>query len=78
MKNWHNTLNDALQARTDLCEILPLDFIALWPLGTNISYAETVSVIVESNDMLRLISVTRDNRGFYETALSYITQTYID
>lgn len=56
---YHETLNQALIAGgVDL---------ALWPLGCNIGYGQTASVVSSG----LFITVSRDNRGKYETAISY-------
>lgn len=59
-KNYFPTLNDALQSE---------GLVELWPLGSNIAYGETVSHIVNN----RLISVYRDERGYYERPVHYST-----
>ena len=59
MNNWHNTLNEALEAgEVDL---------ALWPLGLNLNYGETGRAVTSGTFM----SVCRNNQGMYETALTY-------
>ena len=60
-KNWFSTLNGALEAE---------NLVAHWPLGLNISYSETVAIASRG----RYISVTRDNRGFYERPIHYATK----
>lgn len=56
---WHNTLNEALQAGgVDL---------ECWPLGLNLNYNQTGRLV--HNGLF--VSVCRDNRGMYETAISY-------
>jgi hypothetical protein len=60
---YHNTLNDALIARD-------VNLVTLWPLGLNINYSETATAVVDGVYM----SVYRDNRGMYETALSYASK----
>ena len=60
------TLNDALAAGHPDC-------VALWPLGSNVAYGETVRHLIETGDGYRLISVYRDERGFYEEAITYLT-----
>ena len=72
----YQTLNDALVAGHPDC-------LALWPLGSNIGYNETVRHVVPTGvilyrgkrpyDQMRLISVYRDERGLYEEAITYIT-----
>jgi len=54
--NWHNTLNEALG-----------EHVKSWPWLVSISYNETVQVVRDG----LLISVSRDNRGMYETAIVY-------
>ena len=69
-----STLNQALAAGHPDC-------VALWPLGSNIGYNETVRHLIETGDVYgrgklpvcRLISVYRDERGFYEEAITYLT-----
>ena len=61
-----STLNDALVAGHPDC-------LALWPLGSNVAYNETVRHLIETGDGCRLISVYRDERGFYEEAITYLT-----
>lgn len=71
---YHPTLNAALAAAHPDC-------VALWPLGSNIGYNESVRHVVETGVLLgkrqtpecRLISVYRDERGLYETAVTYLT-----
>ena len=68
------TLNQALVAGHPDC-------LALWPLGSNVAYGETVRHLIETGDVYgrgklpvcRLISVYRDERGFYEEAITYLT-----
>ena len=45
----------------------------LWPLGSNISYNQTVQHIVEDGSNLILLSVYRDERGMYERVIHYKT-----
>jgi len=54
--NWHNTLNEAIGTHT-----------VNWPLGVNINYNQTVQIVENGLFM----SVSRDNRGLYETAITY-------
>lgn len=62
MKNWHNTLNQALiSGNVDL---------ALWPIGCNIGYNQTARIVKDGV----FVSVCRDNNGMYETAISYPSQ----
>lgn len=61
MKNWFNTLNDALSSE---------NLIELWPIGTNINYDETVAITSHNT----YISVHRDARGMYERPVHYHTQ----
>ena len=65
--SYHNTLNEALAASNTV------DLIALWPLGSNIQYGQTVQHIVQNGRELRLISVYRNEKGMYESAISYRT-----
>lgn len=59
---YHETLNQALIAgNVDL---------ELWPMGCNIGYGQTARVV--SNGLF--ITVSRDNNGKYETAISYASQ----
>lgn len=60
MKNYFNTLNEALEAE---------GLVALWPLGKNINYDQTERVVAEG----RFISVYRDERGMYERPVHYKT-----
>lgn len=69
MKNWNETLNEAL-TNHQTCHNL----VELWTLGVNVAYGETVQIIVDDNGRERLISVYRNNQGRYETALTY----YVD
>ena len=55
------TLNAALDAE---------GLVALWPLGTNINYGQTVQLASNS----KWISVYRDERGFYERPVHYATK----
>lgn len=72
--NFHPTLNDALEAASHECK-------RLWPLGSNISYGETVRHVVETGVLkgkrqtpeFRQISVYRTEKGMYETAVTYLT-----
>ena len=70
MRNWFETLNDALSAE---------GLVDLWPLGSNIGYGETVYHIVEDlvnhkvHPGTRLISVYRDETGRYERPIHYST-----
>jgi len=72
--SFHRTLNEALRAGHPDC-------VALWPLGTNLTYGQSTRLIAETGVLLgkrqtpqyRLISVYRDERGLYETATTYIT-----
>ena len=65
------TLNEALAASGPEC-------LALWPLGSNVAYGETVRHLIETGDVYgrgklpvcRLISVYRDERGLYEEAIT--------
>jgi len=59
--NFFNTLNEALDAE----EIVPL-----WPLGSNISYGQTVSHVTDGI----FVSVYRDERGMYERPIHYKTK----
>lgn len=69
---FHPTLNAALSE---------LNLVDLWPIGSNINYSQTVQHIVETGEIrgkrqipvLRLISVYRDEKGRYETPVTYIT-----
>ena len=59
---YHETLNQALIAgKVD---------VALWPMGCNIGYGQTARVVSDGV----FISVSRDNIGLYETAISYASQ----
>jgi hypothetical protein len=57
-QNWFETLNAALASE---------GLVDQWPLGTNISYGQTVRVETDT----RLISVTRENDGRYERPVHY-------
>jgi hypothetical protein len=57
-QNWFETLNAALESE---------GLVDQWPLGTNISYGQTVRVETDT----RLISVTRENDGRYERPVHY-------
>lgn len=63
-QNWFETLNAALESE---------NLVALWPIGTNISYSQTVKVHVEDGKKIRLISITRENDGRYERPVHYLT-----
>lgn len=60
--NWHDSLNQALEAGN-------ID-LAVWPLGLNLNYNQTARIV--SNGLF--VSVCRDNKGLYETAISYTSQ----
>ena len=64
MRNWFQTLNEALESES---------LVELWPLGTNIGYSETGRVLVEDSENYRLISIYRDETGRYERPVHYIT-----
>lgn len=64
MQNWFGTLNGSLSAE---------GLVELWPWNLNIKYGETARVVVEDGDKLRLISIYRDERGYYERPITYIT-----
>lgn len=55
---WFPTLNAALESE---------GLVHLWPLGTNISYNQSVQVKVEG----RFISVYRNDSGLYERPVHY-------
>jgi len=55
------TLNDALEAE---------GLVALWPLGVNIGYRETVQLASQG----KFISVYRDELGSYERPVHYATK----
>lgn len=55
---FHPTLNQALEAA---------DAVHLWPLGLNLRYGETGQVVTDG----QFVSVYRDERGMYETAITY-------
>lgn len=57
-RNWFETLNAALESE---------GLVDHWPLGTNISYGQTVRVTTDD----RLISVTRETDGRYERPVHY-------
>ena len=59
---WHDTLNAALIAGD-------VD-IGVWPLGLNIGYNQTARLVSDG----LFVSVCRDNRGMYETAISYASK----
>ena len=61
MRNWFETLNDALEAE---------GLLDLWPVGLNITYDETVSFAARG----RWISVYRDTAGRYERPVHYATK----
>lgn len=61
MRNWFETLNDALEAE---------GLIELWPVGINITYDQTVSFAAGG----RWISVYRDTAGRYERPVHYATK----
>jgi|LSQX01.1.fsa_nt_gb hypothetical protein len=55
---FHPTLNQALEAA---------DAVHLWPLGLNLRYGETGQAVTDG----QFVSVYRDERGLYETAIVY-------
>ena len=67
-----NTLNESLASA---------GLVTLWPAGSSIAYGQTVQHIVETGRTkgkrqipeLRLISVYRNERGRYESPVTYIT-----
>jgi hypothetical protein len=61
MRNWFNTLNEALDAE---------GLVSKWPLGLNIQYGDTARIITED---FTLISVFRDQDGRYERPINYST-----
>lgn len=61
MNNRFPTLNDALASE---------GLVDHWPLGINIGYAETVSIVHQG----RFVSVARDERGIYERPIHYSTK----
>lgn len=61
MRNWFNSLNEALDAE---------GLIELWPCGLNMGYSENARVARAG----RFISVYRDERGMYERPIHYTTQ----
>ena len=61
MKNWFNTLNEALESE---------GLVEFWPLGINIKYEETVDVVVNG----KYISVYRSAQGLYERPIHYATK----
>lgn len=64
--NWFETLNEALGS----------EFVQdLWPVGTNVSYGETVRVHVPDLWGTRMISVYRAENGKYERPVHYMTTT---
>ena len=60
--NWFPTLNDALESE---------GLVESWPLGSNIRYGETVRHIIEDGKGFHLVSVSRDERGYYERPIHY-------
>lgn len=60
---YHQTLNAALEATNEA-------LVSLWPVGFNIGYGETGRCVVDNT----FISVYRDERGLYETAVSYASK----
>lgn len=62
MANWHNTLNESLIAGGVDLEV--------WPMGLNLNYNQTARLV--SNGVF--VSVCRDERGMYETAISYASK----
>ena len=61
MRFWFNTLNDALESEA---------LTALWPVGVNVNYGETVSFASQG----RWISIYRDSNGRYERPIHYATK----
>ncbi|MEI7997553.1 MAG: hypothetical protein WCH01_21915 [Methylococcaceae bacterium] len=62
-RNWFNTLNEALDSE---------NLIEFWPCGLNITYDQAVQHHAETEQGIRLISVTRDTFGRYERPISYL------
>lgn len=60
--SWHDTLNQAMIAGN-----VSLD---VWPLGLNLNYNQTARLVCNG----LFVSVCRDERGMYETAISYTSQ----
>jgi hypothetical protein len=61
MRNWFNTLNEALDSE---------NLTALWPVGVNLNYGETVGMAREG----KWLSIYRDEQGRYERPVHYATQ----
>lgn len=59
--NWFPTLNESLDSE---------DLVSYWPLGLNIRYDQTVSVVKDG----KYISVYRSENGDYERPVHYATQ----
>ena len=69
-QNWFETLNQALESE---------NLVDFWPLGTNISYGETVRLTVilkepegRKRGVYRLISIFRETNGLYERPVTYL------
>lgn len=61
MKNWFNTLNEALEAE---------GLVDLWPIGLNLNYGQTIRVVQDG----KCLSVYRDERGMYERPVHYASK----
>ena len=64
MNNWFNTLNEALEAE---------GLQAYWPLGKNMRYEETATLIAETPKGNIFISIYRCDRGLYERPIHFKT-----
>ena len=63
-KNFFPTLNDALESE---------GLVKDWPLGSNIMYNQPVQNIVTRHNEYHLISVYRNEQGYYERTIHYDT-----
>lgn len=68
-QNWFQTLNASLESE---------GLVDFWPMGSNISYGETVKHTIELTEKVGrkkarylLISVTRNSDGCYERPVFY-------
>jgi hypothetical protein len=62
-RNWFNSLNEALESE---------NLVDFWQCGLNIGYGQTVRHHAETDQGIRLISVTREMNGLYERPVSYL------
>lgn len=61
MRNWFDTLNEALDSE---------NLTALWPVGTYMNYGQTIGFAKSG----KWVSVYRNEQGRYERPVHYATQ----